>query len=80
MKKNEENNNCSFHTTEMNNQGEKVIKLDGINENELGEWEVLFRLESVEDLEKIFSSRKKIDMPLEIGLSSKYDENLGDSK
>ena len=79
MKKNEINNNCSFHTTEMNNQ-EEVIKLDDITENELGEWEVMFRLESVEDLEKIFSSRKKIDMPLEIGLSSKYDENLGDSK
>jgi hypothetical protein len=67
MKKNEENNKCSFHTTEMNNQ-EEVIKLDDINENELGEWEVLFRLESVEDLEKIFSSSKKVD------------ENLGDSK
>ena len=79
MKKNEINNNCSFHTTEMNNQ-EEVIKLDDITENELGEWEVMFRLESVEDLEKIFSSRKKIVMPLEIGLSSKYDENLGDSK
>lgn len=79
MKKDEENNKCSFHTTEMNNQ-EEVIKLDDINENELGEWEVLFRLESVEDLEKIFSSSKKIDMPLEIGLSLKYDENLGDSK
>jgi|GEM_PF-4518715 len=67
MKKDEENNKCSFHTTEMNNQKE-AIKLDGINENELGEWEVLFRLESVEDLEKIFSSSKKVD------------ENLGDSK
>jgi hypothetical protein len=39
----------------MNNQEE------AINENELGEWEVLFRLESVEDLEKIFSSSKKVD-------------------
>jgi hypothetical protein len=79
MKKNEINNNCSFHTTEINNQ-EEAIKLDDITENELGEWEVMFRLESVEDLEKIFSSSKKIDMPLEIGFSSKYDENLGDSK
>ncbi len=79
MKKDEENKKCSFHSTEMNNQ-EENIKLDDLTENELGEWEVLFRLESVEDLEKIFSSSKKIDMPLEIGLSLKYDENLGDSK
>ena len=47
---------------------EENIKLDDLTENALGEWEVLFRLESVEDLEKIFSSSKKVD------------ENLGDSK
>ncbi len=60
MKKDEENKKCSFHSTEMNNQ-EENIKLDDLTENELGEWEVLFRLESVEDLEKIFSSSKKVD-------------------
>lgn len=57
---NDENKKCSFHSTEMNNQ-EENIKLDDLTENELGEWEVLFRLESVEDLEKIFSSSKKVD-------------------
>lgn len=56
----DENKKCSFHSTEMNNQ-EENIKLDDLTENELGEWEVLFRLESVEDLEKIFSSSKKVD-------------------
>ena len=57
---NDENKKCSFHTTEKNNQ-EENIKLDDLTEKELGEWEVLFRLESVEDLEKIFSSSKKVD-------------------
>lgn len=56
----DENKKCSFHTTEKNNQ-EENIKLDDLTEKELGEWEVLFRLESVEDLEKIFSSSKKVD-------------------
>jgi hypothetical protein len=74
MKKNEENNNCSFHTTEMNNQEE------AINENELGEWKILFRLDSVEDLEKIFESSKKIDIPLVIGLSAKHDKESGENK
>lgn len=77
MKKNETNNNCSFHTTEMNNKKEKV-NLDDVTESESGEWEILFRLESIEDLEKIFNTTKKINMPLKIGLSSKYDENVGD--
>lgn len=59
----QKDNNCSFHLTEMNNQ-EENIKLDDLTENELGEWKVLFRLESVEDLEKIFSPSKKVDEKL----------------
>ncbi|MDZ7819783.1 MAG: hypothetical protein U5K55_14745 [Aliarcobacter sp.] len=67
MNNNELNNNCSFHLTEMNNKTEKV-NLDDVTESELGEWEILFRLESVEDLEKLFSPNKKVN------------ENLGELK
>ena len=65
MELSQEDNNCSFHLTEMNNQVE-TNELNKIDENEIGEWEILFRLESVEDLEKLFSPNKKVN------------ENLGD--
>ena len=65
MELSQEDDNCSFHSTEMNNQIE-TNELSKIDENEIGEWEILFRLESVEDLEKLFSPNKKIN------------ENLGD--